>query len=195
VRFQDGESLRTVRVTGGPVEGRLRASLVTLQVAIALVLLACAALLGASVRRLLDVPLVADQQSLVTFRLNLPVNSRLAIEQFNRQLLEALMAAPGVSSAALINQPPLAGSGNNGTLHVAGRPDPVGPDVPVVAIRTISEGYFKTMQVPVVKGRGFTSIDTATPPRRRSASRWLRPSTRAASRSATRSCSLPLVRA
>ena len=163
-RFQDGESLRTVRVTGGPVEGRLRASLVTLQVAIALVLLACAALLGASVRRLLDVPLVTDQQSLVTFRLNLPVNSRSAIEQFNRHLLEALMAAPGVSSAALINQPPLAGSGNNGTLHVAGRPDPVGPDVPVVAIRTISEGYFTTMQVPVVKGRGFTSIDTATSP-------------------------------
>ena len=163
-RLQDGHSLKTVRVTGGAVEGRLRASLVTLQVAIALVLLACAALLGASVRRLLDVPLVADQQTLVTFRLNLPVNSRSAIEQFNRQLLEALAAAPGVSSAALINQPPLAGPGNNGTLHVAGRPDPVGPDVPVVAIRTVSEGYFRTMQVPLVKGRTFTSFDTATSP-------------------------------
>ena len=146
-RLKDGESLRTIRATGGPGEGRLRASLVTLQVAIALVLLACAALLGTSVRRLLDVPLVADQESLVTFRLNLPTSAREAVAAFNRQLVEALEAAPAVTSAALINQPPLAGSGNNGTLHITGRPDPVGPDVPVVLIRTISDGYFKTMHV------------------------------------------------
>lgn len=163
-RLQDGEALKTVRATAGPGEGRLRSSLVTLQVAIALVLLASAALLGTSVWRLLNVPLVAEPETLLTFRLNLPVSARAAVDAFNRQLIDALQGAPGVTAAALINQPPLAGPGNNGTLHVAGRPDPAGPDAPVVLIRTISEGYFHTMHVPVIRGRGFSATDTAASP-------------------------------
>ena len=165
-RLKDGESLKTVRVTAGSAERKLRASLVTVQVAIALVLLACAALLATSVHRLLDVPLVADPGNLVTFRLNLPpkYSSREAVRIFNERLVEELRAAPGIEAAALIDQPPLAGSGNNGTLHVAGRPDPIGPDVPVVLVRTISTGYFSAMRVPLVRGRSFGLTDTASSP-------------------------------
>ena len=165
-RLKNGDALRTVRATLGVGDGKLRSALVMIQVAIALVLLAGAALLGTSVQRLLDVPLVSDPHSLVTFRVNLPpkYGTREAVHAFNRQLIEQLAAAPGVTAAALINQPPLAGGGNNGTPRIAGRPEPVGADAQPVLIRTVSDGYFRAMQVPLVRGRAFTSADTITTP-------------------------------
>ena len=163
-RQEGGESLKTVRVTAGAADGRLRGSLVTVQVAIALVLLASAALLAASVQRLMRVPLVADAGTLATFRLNLPpkYDSREAVHAFNQRLVEELEAMPAVESAALIDQPPLGGPGNNGTLRIVGRPDPSASNAPVVLIRSISPRYLETMRVPVIRGRGFTASDTAT---------------------------------
>ena len=165
-RLKNADALRTVRATSGAGDGKLRASLVTIQVAIALVLLAGAALLGTSVKRLLDVPLVADPHSLVTFRVNLPpkYGTREAVQAFNRLLVDELSVAPGVTSVALINQPPLSGGGNNGTPRIAGRPEPVGADAQPVLIRTVSDGYFRAMQVSLVRGRAFTSADTPTTP-------------------------------
>ena len=165
-RLDGGESLKTARATAGAADGRLRSSLVTVQVAVALVLLATALLLATSVQRLMRVPLVADAESLATFRLNLPpkYGSREAVQMFNQRLIEALEATPAVESAALIDQPPLGGGGNNGTLRIAGRPEPTGPDVPVVLIRSVSERYLENMRVPVIRGRAFTASDTATSP-------------------------------
>ena len=65
------------------------------------------------------------------------------------------MRDPGITSAALINQGPLMGGGNTGDLHVSGRPSRPADARPVVAIRTISAGYFSTMRVPLIRGRSF----------------------------------------
>jgi predicted permease len=160
-RLDAGDGLRTVRVTVGAGEMRLRSSLVALQVAVALVLLAGAGLLATSVHRLLSVPATFDPNGLLTMRLNLPPKYATpeSVASFQRQLLADLRSAPGISAAAFINQGPLTGRGNNGDLHVAGRPAPAAGRRPVVAIRTISLEYFSTLRVPVVRGRLFAQTD------------------------------------
>jgi predicted permease len=167
-RLDDRDTLKTVRVTAGAAEMRLRSSLVALQVAIALILLSGAGLLATSVHRLLNVPVGFDPNGVLTMRLNLPPTPKYAtaeaVRAFQRQLLDELNAAPGIMSAALINQGPLMGSGNNGDLHVRGRPSPPDARRPIVAIRTISAGYFSTMRVPLVSGRWFGSTDRAGSP-------------------------------
>ena len=156
----------TGRVTAGTGETTLRSALVTLQVAIALVLLAGAGLLGASVHRLASVPIMADPEGLLTFRLNLPpkYDTAESIDAFNRRLIEELTSAPGVTGAALIDQPPLGGAGNNGTLTVVGRAEPSADAYPPVLIRSISDNYLSAMRVPVIRGRGFAATDTARSP-------------------------------
>lgn len=113
-------------------------------------------------------PVGFDPDGLLTMRVNLPPTPKYATAQavrgFQRQLLEALQAEPGIISAALINQGLLMGSGNNGDLHVSGRPVHPGVRRPVVAIRSVSAGYFSTMRVPLLRGRWFGRGDTAGAP-------------------------------
>ena len=99
-------------------------------------------------------------------RLNLPpkYSTAEAVAPFSGSSSTQLQAAPGISSAALINQGPLMGGGNNGDLHVAGRPLAIGARRPVVVIRTVSVGYFSTMRVPLVRGRCFAATDTPGSP-------------------------------
>lgn len=78
-RLDDRDTLKTVRVTAGAGEMRLRSSLVALQVAVALMLLAGAGLLATSIQRLLSVPTGFDPNGLMTMRLNLPPNFLLGI--------------------------------------------------------------------------------------------------------------------
>ena len=164
-RLEDRDALKTARVTASPGDIRLRSGLVALQVAVALMLLAGAGLLATSVQRLLSVPVGFDPEGLLTMRLNLPpkYGTAEAVRAFQRQLLDALQAEPGISSAALINQGPLMGGGNTGELHVSGRPVEAGSR-PAVAIRTVSVGYFSTMRVPLLRGRWFDPTDRAGSP-------------------------------
>ena len=165
-RLEDRDALKTARVTASPGETRLRSGLVALQVGVALMLLTGAGLLATSVQRLLSVPVGFDPEGLLTMRVNLPpkYGTAEAVRAFQRQLLDALQAEPGISSAALINQGPLMGGGNNGDLHVSGRPLDAGSRGPAVAIRTVSAGYFSTMHVPLVRGRWFDPTDRAGSP-------------------------------
>jgi putative ABC transport system permease protein len=165
-RSDGGATLKSGRVTAGTSETRVRSVLVSLQVAVALVLLAGAALLATSVHRLLQVPAGFDPDGLVTMRLNLPPRyGPDAVRAFQRQLLPALQAAPGVIGAALIDLAPLTGSGNNGDLQVVGRVHEPGDRAPVVTLRTVSYGYFATVRVPLLRGRGFAPSDTTDTPR------------------------------
>jgi predicted permease len=165
-RLVDRDSLKTIRVTAGAGEMRLRSSLVTVQVAVALMLLAGAGLLATSVHRLLSVPAGFDSNGLITMRLNLPAKYATpeSVRAFQRQLIEDLEASPGIASAALINQGPLAGGGNNGDVRVSGRPLEAGQRPPLALIRTVSTGYFSTMRVPLVRGRWFEKTDAVDRP-------------------------------
>lgn len=79
--------------------------------------------------------------------------------EFHRQILAKLRSLPGVQSVSLANRVPLAFYG--GSTHV----DPEGyvsqPNESMeIQDAIISPGYFRTLQIPIVKGRDFTDGDT-----------------------------------
>jgi putative ABC transport system permease protein len=156
-----GAALKAARSTAGRSESRLRFVLVGLQMAVAVVLLSGAALLGASVYRLLNVSPGFDPDGLVTMRVNLPPTYRdvAAVNAFHDRLRERLEAIPGVEAVALTSQAPLTGEGDTGTPAIVERPQPPGEQGPGVALRTVSANYFEAMGVPIVRGRGFTGVD------------------------------------
>jgi predicted permease len=66
---------------------------------------------------------------------------------------------PGVESASLINHVPIAGDIWGVPFIVEGRPRPQPADVPSAAYRVVFPGYFKTMGLPILRGRDVTDAD------------------------------------
>jgi predicted permease len=89
-------------------------------------------------------------------------------KQFYKQLAERVREAPGVQSEALTQSVPL-GTDDFDLDAVAFVPD--GFQMPRdrenfnSAMDTIDEGYFETMGIPILRGRGFLPSDTADSPR------------------------------
>jgi putative ABC transport system permease protein len=76
---------------------------------------------------------------------------------FNR-LLERVEALPGVQSVALTQYLPVSGSEGSVGFQIEGRPEE--PGQPTSAgIRRVSRGYFRTLGIPLMRGRDFTSQD------------------------------------
>ncbi len=70
---------------------------------------------------------------------------------------------PGVVNASVVFQLPLAGSGATTSVAIEGRPvDPA--DRPTVVIHMAGPDYFRTMGIPVVRGRDFTERDDLNAP-------------------------------
>jgi predicted permease len=154
---------RSGRTWSGAGRGRARFVLVGAQIALAVVLMAGATLLGRSMWRLLSVSPGFNAENLLTMRLNLPGGkySEIAVvRQFHQQLLAGLAAMPGATGAATISQLPLTGRGNTGSVVFDG--ESVLGDDPrrAVAMRSVSANYFDVMGVPIVRGRAFTQSDT-----------------------------------
>lgn len=83
---------------------------------------------------------------------------------FYRQLLDEVRALPGVRSASAINHLPLAGDLWTRSLFIEGRPRPRPGSAPVAIYRLVLPGYFHTMEIPVLRGRGFTERDNLNSP-------------------------------
>ena len=146
-------------VTG---RSRLRAALAGVQLALATVLLVGAGLLAQTVVRLQDVRLGFNPDQLLTFQLTLPP-ARYPADRgtaFYRTLLPSLAAIPGVHSAAMSSGLPFS-NGNYTTTPIATRGEsPLPPDTAVPTDwRIVSPGYFRTMQIPLVRGRDFTDAE------------------------------------
>jgi predicted permease len=161
-------SLKGGRGSAGSISlGRFRNTLVVAEVALALMLLVCAGLMIESFRRLQAVRLGFDPQDVLTVSLTLPEakyrEARQRAEFFAR-LLERVESLPGVKSAAVTDYLPLSGHWGTAAFSIEGRPPLARGDFLVADVRTVSPGYFGTMAIPRVDGRGFkTSDDEAAP--------------------------------
>lgn len=85
-------------------------------------------------------------------------------EIFYRQLLERAKALPNVSSAGAINHLPLAGDMWGYSIEVEGRPKPKPGQSLNAVYRTVMPGYFETMRLPILQGRGILEIDDRRSP-------------------------------
>jgi putative ABC transport system permease protein len=68
---------------------------------------------------------------------------------------------PGVQGAAAVNMLPLGGMNSTSTIRIEGRPESAPGQEPEANVRTVSNSYFGTMQIPILRGREFTSQDSA----------------------------------
>jgi predicted permease len=139
----------------------LSRSLVVAEIALAFVLLSVSALLISHLNRLLHTAPGFDPDGLLTFSVNTSsaeYTNTARLVPFQKRLLDAIERIPGVSGAALVNHVPLANCCYVASMYVEGSP---GGDngVREVLHTVISPGYFQTMRIPVLRGRGFDERD------------------------------------
>ena len=148
-------------------DGRMRNLLVVSEVALALMLLIGAGLLMRSLSGLRGVDPGFDSSHVLTATVDIP-EAKYATEeqrnQFFERVLENVRALPGVASAAWIDSLPLQG-GSTQYVAVEGQPAMKESEMPVVAVRLPSPGYFETSRIKFVSGRDFTIADGFGQPR------------------------------
>jgi predicted permease len=152
--------------------GRLRGALVVTSVALAMLLLVCAGLVGRSFVKLMRVDLGLAHEHVLAASIQLPwaatpTPGRYTLEQtaaFYAGLTERLAAAPGVRAAGAIHIAPFSGEnmemGFEPAEQAAGRPE----EFRSAAWRVVTPGYFSAVGIPLVQGRGFDESDRAPAP-------------------------------
>ena len=145
-------------MSAGVVGGWLRPMLVIVEVAAAVVLLIGAGLMIRSVMRIREVEPGLKAQNLLTAKLTLPrekyPDAEAAI-RFYEQVLERVKNVPGVESAGLISHLPIEEQGYNANVWVEGKTYPPN-ESPLVELRAVSEEYFRTTNIPLLRGRVFS---------------------------------------
>ncbi|HKP84165.1 MAG TPA: ABC transporter permease [Pyrinomonadaceae bacterium] len=144
----------------GARRNRVRNMLVVTELAIAVMLLVGAGLLIKSLWRLRNVNSGLQAQNVLTFNLGLPdiKYNRDRQTQFFIDLKSRLESMPGVQSASTIYPLPLSGNHYSISFEIDGRPMPP-KDHPNADFFTTGTGYFRTMGIPIIKGRDFNDRD------------------------------------
>ena len=151
----------------GPKRLRVRNALVISEFALALVLLIGAGLLLKSFQRLQVVSPGFEPTKLLTMRLALPDGKYDKLEKgqaFFENLFTRMESRPEVKAVGAINLLPFGGGGGDRSFTIEGQPVPEGKPRPDEQVRFISVGYFKAMEIPLLKGRDITKHDVATAP-------------------------------
>ena len=164
----------------GRASARIRSFLIISQVALTLMLLVGAGLLGRSFLRLMEVNPGFQTESAVAMTVSqgaeepsvLPPQRRLA--QFYHQLLDRLQALPGVTAVGGISSLPMSDGGGNGTFIIDDGSEPAGTMAALerqrnslsgtgktgdAEYRVASAGYFNAMGIPLLRGRIFEEAD------------------------------------
>ena len=155
------DALKTSGRTISGSAGRARNALVVVQVALAVILLSAAGLMMNSVIKLSHVRPGFDADHLLTFRIALSGANYTATPSrltFVSELLERLRATPGVKQVALSSIVPFGGQRGANGFEIEGRPAAPG-QTRIADQRHVSPDYFKTMNIPIVQGRGFRPTD------------------------------------
>jgi len=148
----------SMSVTSTRSAGRVRALLVTCEVAVSAVCLVAGGLLVHSFWNLLRVDGGFAANRVLTIDVSLPIQrytTPVSRSAFIRTILERLQALPGVTAAGVSNKLPLTGEGGNAALW------PEGSTATGVVgdVRPVSPDYFRTMSIPWRDGRLFDESD------------------------------------
>jgi putative ABC transport system permease protein len=147
--------------SAGVTGTRLRSVLVVSQVALTLILLIGAGLLGKSFLKLLQIDPGFRVESAVAMDLSFASSEDQKkdreLARFNQQLLERISQLPGVTAAGAVNSLPMTGTGSNGTFLIDNNPANTG----YAEYRVASPGYFNAIGIPLLRGHLFGESDTA----------------------------------
>jgi putative ABC transport system permease protein len=153
---------------GGDRRGQtVRRALVVGQVALALTLLIGAGLLIRSFSSLQRVDPGFQPEGVLTFQVPVPATrydtpeKRLA---FHLELDEHLTAIPGATGVGRASKLPFTPGMSTRSFAIEGLPMDGSVPLPWGDFRVVDEGFHSTLQIPLVRGRGFTSSDHADAP-------------------------------
>lgn len=156
------EGLKTGAAPGSHKGTKGRGGLVITQVALAFTLLVGSGLLLRTIGRLNQANIGFDTGAMMTARIALPSSryDRPASEAFFTGLLERVRALPGVQAAAFINCVPFADRCRNGSRVATMDGLEIEPDRSrAIGLNFVAPGYFRSIGVPVLRGRSFTTLD------------------------------------
>lgn len=149
------------RQTGSREQGRLRATLVTAEVALSFLLLVGAGLLIRSFTHLMEVNPGFQTENRLLFSVSMPSTywENGVGKQFLDRFFERLAATPQVIAAGAVSSRPLEGINTGmGIAPNSGR-QLADRDVPWAQWRIVSPGYFRAVGLPLLKGRLFDEND------------------------------------
>ncbi|MCB1034789.1 MAG: ABC transporter permease, partial [Acidobacteria bacterium] len=152
----------------GVRNNRLRSLLVVVETALTVLLLIGAGLMLKSLLRLQQIDPGFNPDRVLTMEISLPRASYpngQAIVDFFDQLLVRLQASPEIEHAGVVTNLPLSGNNMTTGFQLAGRDVSSLDSVPEVSFQSISPDYFRAMEIPLVKGRFFSSADAKDSPK------------------------------
>jgi putative ABC transport system permease protein len=154
------------RATEGRSRHGYRSVLVTIEMALAFVLVMGAGLLGKSLLRLLNVDPGYDPHNVLTAGIYVYGDRYQKAEaemNFYDQAMQRLRTTPGIEGAAMVSTLPLASFDRRG-FHIQDRPLANESEAPSADTYSVSPDYFGVMRIPLKRGRLFTAGDRAGAP-------------------------------
>src|SRR5262249_34154275 len=160
------EPLKETARGAANLSNRLRGLLVISEIGLSLVLLVGASLLFRSFLQLRSVKAGFDADHVLTLRVG-PSGPSFQEDShyiaYYRQVEEALRRIPGVDIVGAIDTLPLS-KGPTFAFRIEGRPSPPIDQCPPANYRNASPDYFRTLGIPILRGRGFEPGDTTMAP-------------------------------
>jgi predicted permease len=156
------EALREGARSGGGRKQRLRNVLVGVEVALSVVLLIASGLLIRAVWRIQSIDPGFVPQRVITLQTALPrpkYDATLRRVQFYDHVLTDVRALPGVRSAAYISGLPMVMTGRITGIVIPGREVSTTFRNDVASIRFVTSQYFRTMGIPLLRGRDVLDGD------------------------------------
>ena len=154
------------RGSAGTLWRRFGANLVVVELAVAVVLLVSAGLLGKSFYRLLHVEVGFQPDHLDAVTVALSKTAFANDEQqvvAGRQIIDRISSLPGVRSAALTSVLPISFNGNTTWIRIVGQP--YNGEHNETNERDVSSAFFTTIDAKLLRGRYFTDAEDASKPR------------------------------
>jgi putative ABC transport system permease protein len=148
--------------SAGKKLARLGQIVVTVEVALAVVVLVATVLLVKSFLIAMRLGPGFSSSNLAVAQLELPATKYSRGSQFRSfadNALNNLRALPQVASVGVASGLPFGGFGKMATIRVPGRPLPQPGEEPAAQFTSVSPDYFSAMQIPLLKGRAFTEAD------------------------------------
>lgn len=148
---------------------RARELLVVSQVALAVIMVSGAGLLGRSLARLQRLDLGLEPSHLAFFALSLPssgYDSEEKVYELGDAVFARLRDMPGVVSATPVIIPPFIGANVwQWPFQTEGQSDAEARDNPAIAVEAGDADYFRTLGIPLLRGPGFSRVADPGAPR------------------------------
>jgi predicted permease len=145
---------------------RVHRDLMVVQVAGSLTLLIVAGLFVRSLRSAESMYMGFDPDHLLNVALDPHDNyyDEAQTNEFYRELKAKVIALPGIQSVSIASFVPIESSPSKQAVYIENRPIPPDQRPPSVLFNRVDTGYFKTLVIPILRGREFTESDDKTAP-------------------------------